>query len=528
MPGTLHRRSFLGSAATALLPVPAFAQSPRAKTLRFIPSSNLVILDPVWTTLGITMLHAYYVFDMLYAVDSKLQPQPQMAEGHSVSDDERTWLIRLRDGLKFHDGEPVRANDCAASIRRWGARDSFGQVLLAACDAIEAANDRTIRFRLKRPFPHLLDALAHPIASVCPIMPERLAKTDPNTQVTEMVGSGPFRFLKDEFVTGSRVAYAKFEDYVPRREPADWASGGKRAYFDRVEWHIIPDPATAAAALQSGEMDWWDIAMPDLVPMLQHTGQITVAYTDPLGYDSILRFNCINPPFDNPALRRAVLGAVDQGEYMQAINASDKAWRTCYAVFACGLPHVRELGADVMRPPKDLESSKAAVAAAGYKGEKAVIINPTDIPSIAPHGELTADLLKKLGMNVELQAMDAGTWAQRRTSKEPVERGGWSIFHTNAPSIALGTPTLNFYIRGQGANGWLGWFKSDEMEKLCDEWLNSGADEQDHLFDAIQTLAFQQAPMVPLGQYEGQTAYRNDLSGVILAALNFPWNVRRA
>ena len=523
----ITRRKLLTSGSAAVLATPAVAQGADATTLRFVPSSNLAVLDPVWTTLGVTMEHAYYVFDMLYAIDGTLRPQPQMAQGHIVSDDGLTWLIRLREGLTFHDGERVLARDCAASIRRWGARDSFGQMLLRACDTIDAADDRTIRFRLKRPFPHLLDALAHPIASVCAIMPERLAKTDPNTQITEMVGSGPYRFLKDEFVTGSHVGYARFDKYVPRQEPADWASGGKRAYFDKVEWHVIPDSATAAAALQAGEVDWWDIALPDLVPILQRSGNVTVAYSDPLGYDSILRFNCLMPPFNNVALRRAVLSAVDQRPYMEAINASADSWRTCAALFACGLPFVKEVGAAQMRLPIDLDKARAAVAAAGYKGERVVIINPTDLPSIAPHGELTADLLKKLGMNVDLQAMELGAWAQRRTSREPVERGGWSIFHTNAPSVALGTPTLNFYIRGQGASGWLGWFDSPEMEKLCDEWLYSGEADQGRQFDAIQALAFGQVPIIPLGQYKGRTAFRNSLTGVIPAALSFPWNVRR-
>src|SRR6185437_6779832 len=254
-----------------------------------------------------------------------------------------------------------------------------------------------------------------------------LAATDPNTQITEMVGSGPYRFLKDEFVSGSHVGYSRFDKYLPRQEPADWVSGGKRAYFDKVEWHVIPDSATAAAALQAGEMDWWDIALPDLVPTLQRSGKVTVAYSDPLGYDSILRFNCATPPFNNVALRRAVLSAVDQRPYMQAINASPESWRTCAAVFACGLPDVKEIGAAEMRLPVDFDKARAAVASAGYKGERVVIINPTDLPSIAPHGELTAALLKKLGMNVDLQAMESGAWAKRRTSREPVDRGGWSI-----------------------------------------------------------------------------------------------------
>ncbi|MGH7210909.1 MAG: ABC transporter substrate-binding protein, partial [Acetobacteraceae bacterium] len=390
-------------------------------------------------------------------------------------------------------------------------------------------SDRVVRFRLKQPFPHLLDALAHPIASVCAIMPERLADTDPNVQVTEMVGSGPYRFLKDEYVSGSRVAYQKFAGYVPRQEPADWAAGGKRAYFERVEWHVIPDSATVAAALRSGEVDWWDIALPDLVPLLENSGQVTVAYTDPLGFDSILRFNCLNPPFDKAALRRAVLGAIDQREFMQAILSNPKSWRTCYAMFACGLPHVREVGTDLMQSPRNLAQARAAVTAAGYQGEKVVILNPTDFWSIAPQGEVLADLLKKLGMNVDLQAMDLGTMAQRRASKAPVDKGGWSIFITNAPSVALGTPTLNYYIRGQGANGWYGWFDDAKMEQLCNTWLQTTSSaEQDRLFGAIQRVAFRQAPMVPLGQFKEQTAYRTDLTGVIPAALSFPWNVRRS
>jgi peptide/nickel transport system substrate-binding protein len=262
----MRRRTLIKAAATTLLPLPAIAQS-NATTLRYVPQANLTVLDPVWTTAAVSGEHGYYVFDTLYAIDSKVQPRPQMAAGHSVSDDGRTWLIRLRDGLLFHDGTPVRAADCTASLARWIARDPYGQLLARFLDAWEAPDDRTIRVRLKQPFPRLLDALAKPVTPAF-IMPERLAKTDPNTPVTEMTGSGPYRFLKDEFVSGHQVGYAKFDRYVPRDEPADWLAGGKRASFERAFWKIIPDPATAAAALRAGEVDWWEWALPDLIPML--------------------------------------------------------------------------------------------------------------------------------------------------------------------------------------------------------------------------------------------------------------------
>ena len=199
-------------------------------------------------------------------------------------------------------------------------------------DAIDAADDRTIRIHLKRPVGALLTAMSHSSSVPLFIMPERLAKTDPAAQITEIVGSGPFRFLTDEYVSGSFVAYARFDDYVPRTEPADWTAGGKRVFFDRIEWHVIPDPATCAAALQKGEVDGWEYVLPDLVPVLSKDSNLTVQPMNKYGLGSIMRFNVLQPPFDKVAVRRTVLSAVDQNDYMQAIVGTDPTlYRTCYA-----------------------------------------------------------------------------------------------------------------------------------------------------------------------------------------------------
>ncbi len=519
----LTRRAALASAAAALA-TPAIAQ--KTDVLKITPGASLTALDPIWTPAGVTTGHAYHVFDTLYAVTRALEVRPQMAEGHTVSDDGKTWTIRLREGLWFHDGEPVRARDALASIARWSKRDAFGQLLAKATESMSAPDDRTLVIKLTRPFPRLADALAHPVANACFVMPERLAKTDAMAQVTEMVGSGPYRFLKDEFVSGSRVAYAKFDKYVPRADAADYAAGGKRAYFNRIEWHIIPDVSTAAAALQSGEIDWLEVCAADLAPTLMKNPQTTVVTSDP--FYAALRFNSLQPPFNNAKLRHAVLTAIDQTDYMSSISGGDDAnWSHCYAMFGCGQPHVRELGTALMAPPKDLAKAKALVAASGYNGEKVVILNPTDLATMAPHGELTADLLRKLGMNVDLQTMDWGTAGARRVSREPVEKNGWSIFHINTPRIAASSPALNFFIRGQGPTGFFGWFASPEIEALTEAWLAAPDADQDKLYDQIQQVAFEQAPIVPLGQFDMKTAYRRDLSGLIPASVLYPWNVRR-
>ena len=529
---TISRRTVLGSAlAAAAVTRPAVtraAAAARADTLRIVPSSALTVLDPVWTPAGVTTGHAYHVFDTLFAVDRAMNVRPQMAEAIETADDGRTATIRLREGLRFHDGTPVLPRDCIASITRWARRDSFGSLLGRAADGMDAPDDRTIRIRYKTPFRRTADALAHPVALGCFIMPERLAATDPQKQVTEMVGSGPYRFLPDEFVAGSRVAYARFDGYTPRPEPADYASGGKRAGFARIEWQVIPDPATATAALARGEVDWLEYAPADLVPSLRRTPGVRVVDSDP--FYAAMRFNCLQPPFDNPRLRHAVLTAVDQTDYMQSISSPDEhAWNTCFAMLGCGQPHVTEVGAPLMAPPRNLDAARAAVAASGYDNEKVVVLNPTDLPAVTPHGALTADLLRRLGMNVDLQEMDWGTLNARRISREPTARNGWSIFHINTPGVAIGNPALDFFIRGQGANGgFFGWYDSPAMETAAAAWLDTTSPqaEQD-VFDRVQAIAFADAPIVPLGTFAMRTAHRADLQGLIPASVLFPWNVRR-
>ena len=524
----MHRRSLLAVTA-ATLATPALAQGTRASTLRFVPQANLTSLDPIWTTAAVSENHGWTVFDTLYGMTEDLQLRPQMAEGHSVSDDGLTWQIRLREGLRFHDNTPVRAQDCAASLARWARRDTFGQSLGAVVEEWGAADDRTIRIRLKSRFPLLLEALAKPAAVVPFIMPERLARTDPFQQVTEIVGSGPYRFLANEYVSGSKAAYARFDGYVPRQEAPSRTAGGKVARFERIEWTIIPDSATAAAALQSGEIDWWEQINADLAPVLRRNRAITVETTNTLGYIGVCRFNTLHPPFDNPAIRRALLGAINQEDYVRAVTANDpEAWRACQSMWPCGTPYGTAPAGNPISGPRDLAKVAAEIRAAGYSGQKIVIINPTDFPTIGPFGQITADLLKRLGMNVELVETDWGSLVQRRASKETPDKGGWSIFHTWWPGISIINPAVNATLRGQGERGWFGWYRNDTVERLAGEWLLAATPaEQARLAEAIQAESFQQAPILPLGQFFIRTAHR-DLRGVLKGTSPYPWNVQRA
>ena len=523
----MRRRAVLTGVAGALLCRPAISQNARGRTLRLIPQASLSSLDPIWTPASVTTAHGYAVFDTLYAMDAQLKPRPQMAEGHSVSDDGRTWTIRLRPGLTFHDAEPVRATDCIASLLRWSKRDAFGQMLASVATAWEAVDDRTLRIRLSRRFSPLLEAIGKPGGVAAFIMPERMAKTDPYQQITEAVGSGPYRFVKDEFRAGTKAVYARFDRYVPRDEPASYMAGGKRVFFDRFETTTVPDESTAMGALLKGEVDWWELSSPDLNVVLSRNKDVTVAPVDDFGAVSFLRFNCVLPPFDKPQLRHALLGAFDQADYMAAVAGNAFKWRRCASAFACGLPFTTEGGAHLLNTPRDLGKVRKAVEAAGYSGEKIVIMNPSDFPSIAPLGVITADLLSKVGLNVDLQTMDWGTLVQRRALKKPVAEGGWNIFHSWFPSTSVANPALNVYVRGLGASGYPGWFADEPIERLTDEWTRTDTDAgKQAIYDAIERRAWIETPYVPLGQYYPTTAYRSSLQGRVQASITLPWNIR--
>ena len=525
----IRRRSVLAGGAVTLagtaLAMPAVAQP--TPVLRFVPQANLSALDPIWTTATVTNNHAYYVYDVLYATDGQLRPRPQMAEGHDVSPDGRAWTFRLRPGLQFHDGAPVRSRDCAASIARWSKRDPFGQLLDKAVDRYDTPDDRTLVIRLTRPFPLLLDAIAKPDSSVAWIMPERFAATDPNKAITEVVGSGPYRFLADEYVSGSVAAYARFDAYQPRPEPVDWGSGGKVAHYPRIEWRIIPDPATVAAALRNNEVDWWEQPQPDLLPSLVRAG-LKTQIDQPGGRHAFARVNHLQPPFNDKRVRQAFLMAVDQEDYMRAAQGDDHSlWAVCRSLYPCGTPYARDYGAQSMRG--DLAAAKRLLGQSSYRGEPVVVINPTDFPAIGPLGQVTAELLTRIGMNVELRESDWGSVIQRRTNREGTDKGGWSVFHSFGSATSYANPATSTLVREQGANAWFGWPDDPAVEALVQDWLAAPDDPaRAKVADTIGVAALDNVATVPVGQFFIKTAYRPAITGVLQGIAPYPYNVRPA
>jgi len=464
------------------------------------------------------------IWDTLFATDANFRIKPQMVDKYTTSRDGMKWSFTLRDGLRFHDGQPVTAEDCVASIVRWGTKDPLVKLLFAASGNFQATDKKSFVLELKEPFGLVLDALGKPSSNVPLIMPGRLAATPPDEQVKEPIGSGPFRFVKEEWQPGNQVVYARNPDYVPRSEPPSGAAGGKHVHLDRVLWRYMPDSATAANALEAGELDYWQFPPADFVARLEKSPNLTTFIADPVGLTGWLRPNHLHPPFDQKKARQALLHMVDQEMYLQAAIGQPKYYRTCPGLFLCGnVPYESKAGAPA-RP--DLDRARSLMKESGYDGRPVVVLDPTDRPELHGAALVTRELLTKIGVTVDLQALDWSTLITRRAKKEPPAAGGWNIFCTNWISADALTPAVNAGVAGGGEKGWFGWSSSAELEKLRMDWIRAtDPAKKKQLAEQIQVVAFDEVPYVTWGQYVQPSLYRKSVRGVLQFPAAVLWNV---
>ena len=529
----IARRFRSAAAALAIGAIAAVGLAPGAaqaeKVLRIVPHADLRNIDPIWTTAYITRNHGYMVYDTLFASDENLDIQPQMVGDWSVSDDGLTYTFTLRDGLMWHDGDPVTAADCVASIKRWGTKDGMGQKLIQFTKELAVVDDKTFTLTLNEPYGLVLASLGKISSNTPFMMKKEHAEVDSSKQVPEVIGSGPFKFAKDEWVPGSKVVYVKNEDYVPRSEPASAAAGGKVVKVDRVEWIYIPDPATTMNALVNGEVDLWETPAVDMVPLLEQHEGVELAVIDPLGTQGWLRPNHLHFPFNHPSARKALLYAVNQEDYLRAIVGDPKLYRVCAAYFICGTPNESSVGVEAL-DTVDYDKARALLKEAGYNGEKIILMQPTDIPVLNNASLVTAQVLRDIGMDVEVQAMDWSTLTSRRAEDKAPADGGWNIFHTYSTGADVTSPIANIGVSGGGReSAWFGWPTDARTEELRDMYAReSDPAKQKAIIDELQGRLFDEVvPYVNYGQWFQPVAWRKELSGVLVSPVPFFWNIEK-
>ncbi|MGB3336111.1 MAG: ABC transporter substrate-binding protein [Devosia sp.] len=498
------------------------------EVLRLRMNGDINSVDPIATTNFTIRNSAYLIYDTLFALDANFAVQPQMAEGYTLSDDQLTYTITLREGLKFHDGSPVTAGDAAASLIRWGKVDGLGKILFAKAESLTAPDDRTLVLKMKEPWAQVLPALGKISSNVPFIMPARLAVTDPTTPVTEPVGSGPYKMLVDEWVPGSIAVYEKFADYVPRSEPASMAAGGKVANFDRIEIRYIPDSSQAVDALLNGEIDWIEDVAADLIPLFDGSETAYIFANPQAGNSLQLVVNHLNPPFDNPKVREALQWALEPTPFMQAIfGEQTQLYQVCVAIFFCGSPYESTVNTDRITT-RDPAKAKALLAEAGYDGTPVFLPHVTDIPFHDHAYSVLKPMLEEAGFTVDEQMTDWASVSTRRASRKPVANGGWNVFFTGWGYVDQSNPMTNVYVAGAGIDGWFGWADSAELRDLRTQFAaTSDAAEQKALAEQMQAVAYDLVPFVPLGQASLAQGVASNLEGFIDSPVPFFWNVSR-
>ncbi|SHN81656.1 ABC transporter substrate-binding protein [Bradyrhizobium erythrophlei] len=531
----MHRRAFLKSftgagivAASGGLATPAISQRAAARAVRLVPHADLANFDPIWTSSYIARNAGLLVWDTLYGVDANFKIQRQMVEAEEVSSDGLTWNFRLREGLKFHDGDPVTAKDAVVSINRWAARDTIGQSIKAVEQELVAVDDRSFRWVLRKPYPRMLLALGKISTPCCFIMPARIAATDPFKQINEYIGSGPMRFVRSDWVPGAKSVFERFADYVPRAEDASWMAGGKRIVADRIEWITMSDAATVAAALQNREVDWWELPLPDLVPMLRKNRNVVVDIQDRYGNIGVLALNHLFPPFNDPRARRAILMALNQEEYMRSYVGDDPAMRKPMpGYFTPGSLYYTEQGGEILKGPRNLDEARRLLAESGYNGEPIVCLAAQDLANHKAWGDVTADLLKQLGMTVDFAAVDWGTVVARRSQKNPPAKGGWHMYHTSVYGVDWIYPTSPF-IQAAGLAAIDGWAKSPKVEAEIANWFAAdNLEDERSAAGRINEAALNEVMCAPLGWYLRYYAWTKELAGVTQGPLPFFWGVSK-
>ncbi|MBX3500568.1 MAG: ABC transporter substrate-binding protein [Alphaproteobacteria bacterium] len=520
------------AAAVAMAGAMSLATPPAAQaqqTLRVVMHSDLKILDPIWTTAYIVRNHGYLVWDTLFAMDEKFEVKPQMVDTWKVSDDKLTYTFTLRDGLEWHDGKPVTAEDCVASIKRWGAKDSMGQKLLSATKELKVVDAKTFTLTLKEPYGLVLQSLGKPSSNVPFMMPASVAATDPNKQIeaSQVIGSGPFIFRGNEWKPGEKVVYVKNPKYKPRNEPPSGLAGGKVVKIDRVEWIVMADVQTATNALIAGEIDMIESPGHDLLPILAKEKSIKLFSANPTGNQYTFRFNVLHKPFDNPKIRHAALVAMSQEPFLQAVIGDAKWYKTCKAMFICGTPLESMAGMDGVL---NGDSAKAAqlLKDAGYDGTPVVLMQSTDLQVLTNLAPVAKAQLERAGFKVDMQSMDWQTLVARRTKKDPPNAGGWNAFLTSWVAADILNPVMAGFFNASCDKAMFGWPCDEQIEKLRDQFAKE-TDPAKHkaIVEAIQKRWTEYPTHVHLGQWNQPFALSTKLEGNMVAPVTVFWNVSK-
>ncbi|MDC3424089.1 ABC transporter substrate-binding protein [Aquibacillus sp. 3ASR75-11] len=444
-------------------------------------------IDWMYTGASSTRDIGWHIFETLFALDKNYETKPMIAEGYEVNDDRTVYTISIREGVKFHDGSTVTAEDVAASIDRWRKVSSVGKIASQYIESVKAT-ELTIEIELNEVYNSLLVDMSAPKSALM-IIPAEIAESagEQPLKPDQLIGTGPFKFEKWD--RGNEIVLTKFEDYSARTEE-DWGglTGKKVAYFDQINFKIVKDPQVVVNGLKTNLYDYGQSIPPDLYTVVESTPTI-----DPVTY--INGYSIITPdkseaPFDDLKVRQALNYALDKKTIAQAAYGNEKFYSFDGALFVPEQTKLySEKGTD-MYLAYNTNKAKDLLEQSDYNGKPIKIMYANNYDDYKNISEVVKQQLEAVGFKVELVPYEWATYLEKWADPANWDLVviGWS---TRFSPNELGMLSLDTSSSG--------WYQSERWENLIAQYSNVTTDaERKEILGEMNQTVYDELPFVKI------------------------------
>ncbi len=469
-------------------------------------------LDAHWTTATITEVTSNHYAEGLYTLDANYQPIPMLAESHTVSEDGKVWVFKLRPGILFHNGKEMTSEDVVASLNRWGQMSTYGKTLYTQVEEVKALDKYTVQMNLKEPSGIVLISLGTR-NNFGAIYPKELIEQYGTERLKEYIGTGPFKV--EEWRPDRYIKMTRWDKYTPRSEPANGFGGQKVAYVDEVRFIPIPDVSVRVASVETGEIDFADDINPDAYERVKDNPQLEVIIAKPY-YWIVAVLNKKKGLFTNRKMRQAFQAAINIEPIMKAAGGNPQFYRldSSLAFQEQAQWWIEDAGKGFYNV-HDKEKAKQLLKEAGYQGEAFRFMTTQEYDWMYKAALVTKQQLEEIGITVDLQVVDWSTLVQRRNNPDLYDAftTGMGMFYD---------PTHTIYLKCS----WPGWTCEEEFDRLLGQMMV----EQDYkkrlaLWKEVNQAFYEKVPVIRYGDLFGLRIMQKHLKNVQRLIRPFFWNV---
>ncbi|MCH6265403.1 ABC transporter substrate-binding protein [Neobacillus citreus] len=452
-------------------------------------------LDPQISTTTATKEIARHIFETLLVLNPDYEVQPMLAESYKVSEDGLTYTFKLRQGIKFHNGKEMTAEDVVASMNRWLTKSTRAANAIGK-GQFEEVDKYTVQLKIEKPTIGVLDVIAS-TNQFAAIMPKEIIDNAPKDGITDIVGTGPFKFV--EWKPDQYIKVAKYDDYKPVDAPSNGLAGKKEALVDNIIFEVVSDSSTRLGGITTGQYqiayqipsdNYEQISSsPDTKPILNLYGGLTFVFNKKQG------------PFTDEKLRQAVNTGINNEDVLIGAYGNKKFYRLDNGLMYKDQKKWYTDAGKQYYNQNDKVKAKQLVSESGYKGEEVRILTTRDYEYNYNSAVVMKEELEKIGIKVKLDVVDWATLTSKRN-----DPAAWDAFITGFSPVSLPTQTLPL------DPNYPGWPADEKLQQFTEQIRTAASDKDAYAkWEEMQEYAWKEyVPYVKIGDYYTFHVYRNE------------------